>query len=409
MSPPAEASAASARAAHPGLWIVMFGGPDDWTGTWYSRHQLSVGLARRHSVVLVEEPIGWRAALTRPRSWANARLAAEPAGTLRYSHPGWLPRVYRNRLVRRELDRLRSQVLSRCLRAAGTGRPIAYVWHPEQLEAVEPLSSWPLVYHAYDRYDRYTGASEADGLARESWLARRASVCIGASSRLAEHLQSLGARDVRVLRHGIDFAFFASPRPLPDALARIPRPRLGLVSSLSDAVDYRALIQVARARPDWSLVILGNETFNSAQKRSDFAALQKLANVHWMGFAPREDVPAWISGLDVALTCYDLATWAPFNQPLKLYEYLACGVPVVCSDIQATQELGDLVLRVAAQDRWVPAIEAALSSDTADLRERRRAFARANTWERRIDDLERVLAPLARATPEPGARAPVPS
>ena len=97
----------------------------------------------------------------------------------------------------------------------------------------------------------------------------------------------------------------------------------------------------------------------------------------------------------------DLATWAPFNQPLKLYEYLACGLPVVASQIQAAEELGDLVQCVREPADWIPSIERALSQNDPVSRERRRGFANENRWERRVSTLEEMLAERFRGSAMP--------
>ena len=216
--------------------------------------------------------------------------------------------------------------------------------------------------------------------------------CVGASSMIVEHLRSLGAADVRLLRHGVDPGFFEASIPVPAELQRLPSPRIGLVASLSDAVDYEQLLRIARERPRWSLVIVGKQAFTDDRKRAQFQALERLPNVHAFGFRPRQEVPGWLTGLDVALVSYDLATWAPFNQPLKLYEYLACGLPVVASQIQAAEELGELVQCVRDPAGWIPAIERALSQNDPAARSRRRSFANENRWERRVSTLEEMLA-----------------
>ncbi len=338
--------------------IIMFGGPLDWSEGWYSRHQLTAGLAKRHRVFLVDPADGLRAVLASPRhGLRGARIRPEPVGTFRYAPPGWLPTVLRIPSLRRAIEAMRARVILRRIAAAQTGRSMVYVWHPEHADEVKPLRSLPFVYHAYDRYDLYTGAA-----------------------------------DVRLLRLGVDPGFFEPSMPVPAELQRLPSPRIGLVASLSDAVDYEQLLRIARERPQWSLVIVGKQAFTDDRKRAQFEALERLPNVHAFGFRPRQEVPGWLTGLDVALVSYDLATWAPFNQPLKLYEYLACGLPVVASQIQAAEELGDLVQCVRDPAGWIPAIERALSQNDPASRTRRRSFANENRWERRVSTLEEMLA-----------------
>lgn len=369
--------------------ILMFGGPLDWSEGWYSRHQLTAGLAKRHRVFLIDPAAGLRTVLADPRrGLRGAGIRAEPVGTFRYAHPGWLPTVLRSPRIGRAMEGFRARALLRHIAATQPGRSMVYVWHPEHADEVKPLRSLPFVYHAYDRYDMYTGAAAREAAERETWLARHAAFCVGASSMIVEHLRGLGAADVRLLRHGVDPGFFEPEIPVPAVLQPIPGPRIGLVASLSDAVDYAQLLRIARERPQWSLVIVGKRAFTDDRKRAQFDELERQPNVHAFGFRPRQEVPGWLTGLDVALVSYDLATWAPFNQPLKLYEYLACGLPVVASQIQAAEELGDLVQCVREPEGWIPAIERALAGNDPASRARRQAFANENRWERRVATLE---------------------
>ena len=363
----------------------MFG-PLNWQDTWYSRHHLTAGLAARHRVTVVAEPPDAGALLRDVRlALRPARVIPDAHGVRRYDPPGWLPQVYGWTPIRRAFQRWRAGSV-RHLTEPG----LCYVWHPQYTEAAMALSDVPLVYHCYDKYDGYIGASERRVREEEEWLARHAAFCVAASTRLGEHLRQRGARRVLVLRHGVDSARFRPGLDVPPALASLPRPRLGVVARLNEALDVNALLHVATERPSWSLVLVGGEHFSDAARRERFEALCRLPNVHYMGSQPQADIPHWLCGLDVGLACYDMTTWGPYNQPIKLYEYLACGLAVASSDIEAARELGNLVER-SGPDGWVPALERALASTSAEMTRRRLDFARVNSWPRRVGELDNAL------------------
>jgi glycosyltransferase involved in cell wall biosynthesis len=372
--------------------IIMFGDLG-LNGVWYSRHHLAVGLARRHRVVLVDPPTEIRRAALNPLTFLRPpRFVPDRRGPEWHVPAGWLPDVHRWPGLRRKLNQWRAETLLRDVGSEPT--PIAYVWHPDLHEAVEPLRDLPLVYHAYDKYDHYTGAQKDDVGSRERWLVRRAALCIAASAKLGDYLRELGARKVHVLRHGVDTELFHPGRTAPSALTQIPGPRIGVVARLNEVLDVATLLEVALQRPKWSLVLVGGEFFTDTGKKSLFDQLCRLPNVHSVGPQPRETIPHWLAGMDVGLACYDLATWGPYNQPIKLYEYLACGLPVVASDILAARELGPLVERCSNPAQWISAIERSLSNRTPDSERRRVEFARDNSWESRVTELEELLRDL---------------
>ncbi len=380
------------RDAGPG--IAMFG-PLWWDGTWYSRHHLTAGLARRGRVIHVQEPTSLRDALKSPGGLLEAGgLEPGPEGLEKYVPPGRFPDTRRWPSVGHRLRGKRADHLQKVLADSGMPDPLFYVWNPMYQSEVAALSDPTLVYHAYDKYDQYEGAGEETTQA-EVWLARRARLCVAASTQLGEYLESVGARDVAVVHHGVDTDLFRPDLPEPGALQKIPRPRLGIVARLNEVLDTRTLRYLAEQRSDWSIVLVGGLYFSDDEKLRTFHELAALDNVHHVGLQPRTEVPSWLAGFDAGLICYDLETWGPYNQPIKMYEYLACGLPVVSTGITAAQELGEELVKCADEpEEWLGAVEQALGEDTSADLERRLDFARASRWERRVEELATQLGRL---------------
>lgn len=374
--------------------IAMFG-PLWWDETWYSRHHLTAGLAERWRVIHVQHPAPLRDALRSPaRALASGGLRPGRQGLEEYVPPGRFPEVHRWPSLTRRLHAARARHLQRTLADAGMDDPLYYVWNPMYKPEVEFLSEPTLVYHAYDKYDQYEGAGEETTRA-EAWLARRARLCIAASTELGNYLTSVGAQEVAVVHHGVDTVLFRPDLPEPAGLAAIPRPRLGIVARLNEVLDTRTLRHLAEERPDWSIVLVGGLYFSDDEKLRTFHELAALDNVHHVGLQPRTEVPNWLAGFDVGLICYDLETWGPYNQPIKMYEYLACALPVVSTGITAARELGEDLVKCAHEpDEWLHAVEEALGEDSEADAERRLRFARASGWEHRVEELAGHLSRL---------------
>jgi glycosyltransferase involved in cell wall biosynthesis len=211
---------------------------------------------------------------------------------------------------------------------------------------------------------------------------------------MASDLQRLAGKPVTHLPHGVDFEYFherAKSDPIPDDVARLPSPRVGFVGRLNEGLDDSALTEIATRRPDWSVVLVGPETYGSSEERARFLELISRPNVHALGPRPRDAVPAYMAALDVGLLCYRMGNWVMWGQPIKAYEYLACGRPIVSSPIHAVSDFGDLVRVARAPGGWVAAIEDALRSDSAEEAARRESFARNNTWDARVSELVRLI------------------
>ncbi len=123
-------------------------------------------------------------------------------------------------------------------------------------------------------------------------------------------------------------------------------------------------------------------------------ALSRLAgrpNVHFLGEKHGARVPAYLARFDVGLMPYRRNLETSFISPIKLYQYLAAGIPVVSTEIPATTGLRHLIRVAASSDDLAVAIDGALDEDDGDAREARLAFAEQNTWNQRVATILQIM------------------
>jgi UDP-galactopyranose mutase len=186
-----------------------------------------------------------------------------------------------------------------------------------------------------------------------------------------KHLHS----NIHPFPSSIDGAHFRQARAKldePADQANIPYPRLGFFGVIDERLDIELLGQIAEARPDWQLVIVGPIV------KIDPADLPKKSNIHYLGAKSYQELPAYLSGWDVALLPFAHNDSTRFISPTKTPEYLAGGVPVVSTSIRdVVRPYGqqDLVKIADTPADFVAAIEVLLSEE----------FERS-TWLKRVDE-----------------------
>lgn len=406
--------------------------PDPWAGLWRNRHQIMTRLAVRNTVVYIEprrylgETVrAWRsgrlglADLRRPLLAAPALpadLAMRLAGRFwLYHDPYYAP--YAGRRTGGLLTAaLRRRALHRTLAGLGITAPILWLLRPFHADLLGQYGEKLVVYHVTDEYSGFPTVIDKAAFARqEEALLRRADLVIVTSPGL---LVSKGRYNPHtyLVPNAVDYAGFQAALADPGSIAQIaggrlgageldrsgqsasqfpepiPRPRIGYVGALNEKIDFDLLAAVAQARPDWQLVLVGALDLTAHPHKAD--ALRNEAagpNVHWLGRVPVTEVPAAIAGLDVCLLPYEQNAWTANIDSLKLYEYLACGRPVVSTDVPAARAFAPLVRIAATPAAFIAAIEAALTDNAAETVAARRAVAAANTWDMRVAQIEELL------------------
>jgi hypothetical protein len=250
-------------------------------------------------------------------------------------------------------------------------------WWPLAREARDRFG-WPVVYDCIDLQAGFSTVRKAM-IAQEEDLLAAADLVIASSAILEQH--ALRKRtDVLVVRNGCDFEHF-SPTPRPNNT----RPVIGYYGAIADWFDSALVAELAKRRRDWDFVLVGS-TYGA-----DLGRLARQPNVSLPGEEPYESLPDWLGRFDVAIIPFKQTPLTEATNPVKVYEMLAAGKPIVSVPIPEVAALVPLVRVAASAGEFEREIEAVLVPDAA-AEEARRTFAREHTWERRFA----MLAPAVR-------------
>jgi UDP-galactopyranose mutase len=226
----------------------------------------------------------------------------------------------------------RDAVLKRLLDAytAGLSRPIvAWYYTPMMLPFSRDLDASVTVYDAMDELSKFKFAPP-DLLDLEAELIARADLVFTGGSSLYEAKKDRHD-SVHLFPSSVDRTHFAKARAQqfqPGDQEDLPRPRLGFYGVLDERFDTDLLGRIAAMRPDWQFVMVGPVV------KIDPAELPKRPNIHYLGPKKYEQLPAYLSGWDVALMPFAMNESTEFISPTKTPEYLAGGRPVVSTPVR---------------------------------------------------------------------------
>jgi glycosyltransferase involved in cell wall biosynthesis len=378
---------------------------DDWGQYRQTRHQIVSRLAQREWPVFYTQSIFTRweigGAEWRNAAWPQQR---ERRDGITFYWPGRLctgwPRFSKlDAWLRR---RQMAAPVQEIAKFTG-GPPIAYLFHPKFVSYLDLLAGFKIVYHADDTFAAM-GKLKPELVEQERELVERADLIITSSSLMAEALPLPAGKAAVVVPNGADSSAFerGATESVPAVLRSIPTPRIGYIGSINDKVDMARIAAIAESRPDWHWCIAGRVmAVNNFQERTlrGLEQCRQLPNVHFLGEFPAAALPALVNHMDVNTMIYrtDGEGWWKNIYPLKLHEYLATGKPVVSARVEAVLPFStvvDIVPEGGTVDQWIVRLDQAILGQGVGAPESRRAVARANDWNQRVDMLEKLLQQL---------------
>jgi glycosyltransferase involved in cell wall biosynthesis len=282
-------------------------------------------------------------------------------------------------------------------RAARSLRPPRVVW------LYDPRATWAIghagdTFSVYDCVDDYP--EQAAGERNRRLLAaadRRAAltsrIVFTTTTPLFDRHASTNPRTYLVRNVG-DFAHFSPAADYGRAsqeLRDLPRPVLGFAGNfLPGKVDLELLDELVRSLGTGSLLLAGPASDPAVARRLEEAALDP--RVTWLGPVPYERLPSVVAAFDVGLIPYLENDYTRSCFPLKLFEYLAAGKPVVASGLPELEGMEpDVVVASGAASFKQAVAQAATAAGAADVA-RRQAIAAANTWEGRTSRLLALIS-----------------
>ncbi len=378
--------------------VVLFSTADWENPYWTNKQRVARQLAQRGFRVLYVESLGLRRPTLGPRDLRRMAgrirrgLAAprEVEKNLWIASPLAIP-WHSSSAARWLNDRWLAAWLRRQCGVLGFARPIVWTYNPLVLRLAQDLAASLLVYHAVDDLSAAPHVASAAILPAEEQLVRAAEVTFTTSPALQSRAVGWNARAAHYLPNVADFDHFSQARlagDIPPELAAIPHPRIGFVGALSEyKVDFELIGSIARARPDWHWVLIGQVGEGQQETRIDRL---RLPNVHLLGPRPYERLPDYLRGFDVATIPCPANPYTAAMFPLKFFEYLAAGLPVVAARVPALAEFANACELVESTADFRAGIERILGGRRPNADHCLR-LAEQFTWQWRSDEMLRIV------------------
>jgi glycosyltransferase involved in cell wall biosynthesis len=381
--------------------IVMFSTADWDSQYWTNKQHIAAGLAARGHRVLYVETVGLR------RPGLNRTDAGRLATRLRHGlgrpkqvrdnlwvlSPLTVPIGQRHAAVNAfNRWQLRTGIAG-WMRRRKSLRPLIWTYHPYMLEAAEALDPSMIVYHCVDDLGAVPGVDRLTFERSEKLLLARAELVFTTSRQLQERCAAVAGSRTHYFGNVADIAHFARARGigvLPPELASIARPRLGYIGVLSDfKIDFALLETLVSAHRDWQFVFIGDQ--REGQHSDAIARLTRQSNVHFLGWRSYQQLPEYMGGLDVGLLPLLINDYTRSMFPMKFFEYLAAGLPVVSTALPALHDFASIHSVAEDPAAFAEAIGAALAGGGPAPPGAEDPLLHANSWDARLNQMMAII------------------
>jgi glycosyltransferase involved in cell wall biosynthesis len=366
----------------PDLLVV---GLEDWDDV-ERRHQLLLReICLRHPecrVLFVEAPA--RPTLPGRLRGVAPRRVTDAVSRTRIIRP--LPEW--TRVSRAVNDAFEAAQLRRALAQIGIERPLLWT---KASRSVGILDRIPLSGVVYDLTDDWSAAVESPRTPRQrvraemERLGRRADAVLACSATLTR-IASAWNDCTHHVPNAVEPP--GPPLPVPPELMELPRPIYGYAGTLHESrLDIDLIVAAARIGRRATFAFLGPDLLSRDARQALFAP----PNVRYLGVQPHSRVRAFLEGFDVCLIPHRVTEFTRSLDPLKLYEYLAAGRPIVSTPLPVAAEFTDHVTYARSPDELAALASGELAADGPARREARRDAVRELTWAARARQVEEIL------------------
>ncbi len=260
---------------------------------------------------------------------------------------------------------------------------IGYVMIPSwAATAIETRNrwGWRVIYDCMDEWENFPGVKPSS-LEAETRLVEECNLLVVTAQRLAEKWK-WRKRPTVLARNAADYDFFAGRCQPNSLLANVKHPIVGYFGAIADWFDVDLLVEAASRRPEYTFVLLGG-VFDV-----DVSRLQSLTNVMMVGQQPYETMPQYLYNFDVCAIPFKINPITEATDPVKLYEYLSGGKPVVATKMSELKAYRDFVYLAESAEDFIAKLDAAICENDPQLPERRRSLASEHTWQNRYELIE---------------------
>lgn len=290
----------------------------------------------------------------------------------------WVNKINQKRFARFVEDKIKKH---------GFDKPYLWCYSPTSCDLIKEIPNSGVIYDCVDRHSAYKGMINPAVVDKmEEDLTRRASQVFCTAQGLYETLETYN-KNTKLIPNGAAYEIFSKAATVEQKRDSAKKPVFGFVGMLQECIDYDCIEALAKAYPHGEIAIIGR-----ALPGVDLSSLEKYSNIRFYGLIPQTELPEYIRNFDVCLNVFQEGRLSKDVSPLKFYEYLATGKPIVSTkEPLQVMDFADVVFIAENVDDFVIKCGEALLETDPEKAKKRMGYGKACSWDERVKQMERIL------------------
>lgn len=287
-----------------------------------------------------------------------------------------------------------------CCKILRLERLVLWGFHPILALFLKLLEGAFVVYDCLDYYGEELNDGNRLAFSEREIFTHASLVCFNSQALYKKKLTEFPAikHKTIVLPMGCNTSLFRRITRQSKLIKNILHPRVIFIGHINYRLNYQLIDELVAMQPLWSFIFVGPVYIEKREDviyevKKNIEGLSRFPNIYFLGAQPKQSLPALLGSADVGIIPYDIRFGSVrYCSPMKAYEYLASGIPVVTTDILALREIDRRVLSITSSAKsfslrirlflkhWSP----------SDIR-RARSIAMAHGWKRRVYTIEKKI------------------
>ncbi|MFZ3102343.1 MAG: glycosyltransferase [Desulfitobacteriaceae bacterium] len=377
--------------------IICFGAAE-WSGMWARAQQLMTRFAAiDYQILYIDPPITWLSPIKNPAYWKQRvfnvpRLEEVSPGIFVYTPLPLLPfanlKPWLNKLNQLLLGRALKKVLAKLKFV----KPILWTYLPNNIDILKHISHAQLIYDCADEHASFPGFVKAEVVLDMEYRLLNQAEIVFVSAQELYNRKGAHCQNIHLINNGADFEHFSKALSeeldFPEFIASLPKPIVGYIGALSAWLDLELIKALALAYPKWSIVMVGPQDV-------DLTELRALGNIYFVGPKSYGILPSYLKSFDLCLIPFKINDLTVNVNPVKLYEYLAAGKPVLATALPEVLNFSDYVAIANNKEDFVVLAAQEIAKDNSQKIQSRLDIAYANSWNIRFKQMLEIILEIS--------------